>query len=146
MKSVIKGTGYILAHTPDMVHAHNGTTQTTERIVNPDSEYLKELPAPIRSYRAGAGLLSQPGLYREQDAGGSGGRSSSRSGARRARSAPSADRYGKYGQMMPQEEFCLLMQACDVFELVELDKRVCGEVQAAAGGQPADGRDDSWPG
>ena len=40
MNSVIKGTGYALVHTPDMV-LHNGTTQTTEMIVNPDSEYLK---------------------------------------------------------------------------------------------------------
>ena len=40
MNSVIKGTGYVLVHTPDMV-LHNGTTQTTERIVNPESEYLK---------------------------------------------------------------------------------------------------------
>ena len=37
MNSVIKGTGYVLVHTPDMV-LHNGTTQTTERIVNPESE------------------------------------------------------------------------------------------------------------
>ena len=43
MKSVIRGAGYFLAHTPDMV-LHNGTTQTTERIVNPDGEYLKALP------------------------------------------------------------------------------------------------------
>ena len=49
MKSVIKGAGYILVHTPDMV-LYNGTTQTTERIVNPDSEYLKELPSHIRSF------------------------------------------------------------------------------------------------
>ena len=49
MKSVIKGAGYILVHTPDMV-IHNGTTQTTERIVNPESEYLKELPNCLRSY------------------------------------------------------------------------------------------------
>lgn len=49
MKSVIKGAGYILVHTPDMV-LHNGTTQTTERIVNPESEYLKELPSHIRSF------------------------------------------------------------------------------------------------
>ena len=42
MNSVIKGASYILAHTPEMV-IHNGTTQTTERIVNPESEYLKEL-------------------------------------------------------------------------------------------------------
>ena len=49
MKSVIKGTGYVLAHTPDMV-IYNGTTQTTERVVNPDGEYLKELPKHLRSY------------------------------------------------------------------------------------------------
>ena len=30
------------------------------------------------------------------------------------------ERYGKFGQMMPQNEFLLLMQACDVFDLVEL--------------------------
>ena len=44
-----KAPGYILVHTPDMV-LHNGTTQTTERIVNPDGEYLKELPSHIRSF------------------------------------------------------------------------------------------------
>ena len=49
MNSVIKGASYVLAHTPDMV-LYNGTTQTTERIVNPDSEYLKEVPQHLRSY------------------------------------------------------------------------------------------------
>ena len=47
--AVIKGASYILAATPDMV-LHNGTTQTTEMVVNPDSEYLKELPNHLRSY------------------------------------------------------------------------------------------------
>ena len=49
MNSVIKGASYVLAHTPDMV-LYNGTTQTTERIVNPDSEYLKEVPEHLRTY------------------------------------------------------------------------------------------------
>ena len=49
MKSVIKGAGYILCHVPDMV-LHNGTTQTTEMIVNPEGDYLKELPSHIRSW------------------------------------------------------------------------------------------------
>ena len=49
MNSVIKGASYILVHTPDMV-LYNGTTQTTERIVNPESEYLKEVPEKLRSY------------------------------------------------------------------------------------------------
>ena len=46
---VIKGASYTLAITPDMV-LHNGTTQTTEMVVNPDSEYLKELPSHLRSF------------------------------------------------------------------------------------------------
>lgn len=50
MNSIIKGASYILAHTPEMV-VHNGTTQTTERIVNPESEYLKELRGHLRSYK-----------------------------------------------------------------------------------------------
>ena len=44
---VIKGTSYTLAATPDMV-IYNGTTQTTERVVNPDSGYLVELPGHLR--------------------------------------------------------------------------------------------------
>ena len=47
--AVIKGASYILAAAPDMV-LHNGTTQTTEMVVNPESEYLKELPNHLRSF------------------------------------------------------------------------------------------------
>ena len=116
MNSVIKGTGYALVHTPDMV-LHNGTTQTTEMIVNPDSEYLKELPSHIRSYEQAVAyypnqayignitpdeLAKIPMPWNEQE-------------------CPLTSRYGKFGQIMPQEEFLLLMQACDVFDLVELD-------------------------
>ena len=49
MNSVIKGTSYVLVHTPDMV-LYNGTTQTTERIVNPESEYLGEVQKNLRTY------------------------------------------------------------------------------------------------
>ena len=49
MNSVIKGASYVLVHTPDMV-LYNGTTQTTEKAVNPESDYLKELPEHLRSY------------------------------------------------------------------------------------------------
>ena len=42
MNSVIKGASYVLAHTPQMVF-YNGTTQTTEKVVNPESEYLLSL-------------------------------------------------------------------------------------------------------
>ena len=117
MKAVIKGAGYILAHAPDMV-LHNGTTQTTERIVNPESEYLKELPNHIRSFdqvlsywpnqvyignKTPDELTAVPQPWCDK-------------------TCDVSERYGRFGQMMPQEEFLLLMQACDVFDLVKLDK------------------------
>ena len=117
LKSVIKGASYILAHTPDMV-LWNGTTQTTERIVNPESEYLKELPAHIRTFdqalaywpnqvyignKTPEELAQIPQPWYDK-------------------TCEVNARYGKFGQMMPQEEFLLLMQACDVFDLVKLDR------------------------
>ena len=131
MKSVIKGAGYILVHTPDMV-LHNGTTQTTERIVNPDGEYLKELPSHIRSFDQALSYwpnqvyignktpdelaaVEQPWCDKVCDVN---------------------DRYGKFGQIMPQEEFLLLMQACDVFGLVKLEQGFVEAHKSHAGRQP----------
>ena len=125
MKSVLKGAGYILVHTPDMV-LHNGTTQTTERIVNPDGDYLKDLPSHLRKYEDvvrywpnqvyignktpdDLAAVEQPWFDKTCDV---------------------TDRYGKFGQIMPQEEFLLLMQACDVFDLVLLDKDFVAENKA----------------
>ena len=131
MKAVIKGAGYILAHTPDMV-LQNGTTQTTERIVNPESEYLKELPSHIRDWNTvlsywpnqvyignktpdDLAAIPQPWCDKTCDVN---------------------DRYGRYGQMMPQEEFLLLMQACDVFSLVKLEKSFVDTHKAAFAANP----------
>ena len=117
MNSVLKAAGYILAHTPDMV-IHNGTTQTTERVVNPESEYLKVLKNHIRSYdevvkyppnQAYIGNITPTQLkeyampwYDKETL--------------------DASRYGKFGDIMKQEEFIGLMQICDVFDLVKLEK------------------------
>ena len=117
MKSVIKGTGYVLVHTPDMV-IENGATQTTERVVNPEGEYLKALPNHIRSWdqvleywpnqvyignKTPNDLKDLPEPWFDKP-------------------CEIKDRYGKYGQMMPQDEFYLLMQVSDVFDLVDLEK------------------------
>ena len=117
MNSVIKGASYVLVHTPDMV-LYNGTTQTTERVVNPDSEYLKAVPEHLRSYEEAVSywpnqtyignahpdeLAAVEFPYYDKKKEG-------------------AKRYGKYGEIMPEEEFMLLVQACDMFEVVRLDK------------------------
>jgi len=117
MNSVLKAAGYILAHTPDMV-IHNGTTQTTERVVNPDSEYLKVLKDHLRTYdevvkyppnQAYIGNITPDEL-------------SKYAMPWHDKEAPDASKYGKFGEIMPQEEFLGLMQICDVFDLVKLEK------------------------
>ena len=97
---VIKGASYTLAITPDMV-LHNGTTQTTEMVVNPDSEYLKELPSHLRSFEDAVSYIPNQvyiGNAKPADLA--------------ATEFPfydkkweNASRDGKFGQIMPQDEF-----------------------------------------
>ncbi|WP_026477799.1 glycine/sarcosine/betaine reductase complex component C subunit beta, partial [Alkaliphilus transvaalensis] len=122
--SVVKGGGYVLIHTPDMI-THNGTTQTTERLVNPDSEYLKKLPNYYRSFEE---VISYPpnqayiGTIKPEDL--------------RNYEMPwykqkveGATRTGKHGEIMPQDEFIALIKMVDVFDLVKLDKEFTGMVK-----------------
>lgn len=123
--AVIKGASYILAATPDMV-LHNGTTQTTEMIVNPESEYLKELPNHLRSYEDVLSYIPNQVYI---------GNMTNKELAETEfpffdKKAPKAERYGKYGEIMPQDEFIGLMQICDVFDLVKLEAGFAQEVKA----------------
>ncbi len=117
MNSVIKGASYVLAHTPQMV-VYNGTTQTTERIVNPESEYLKELESHLRSYEDCVNYWPNQvyiGNATPEDLAGV-------EFPYYDKVKEGAQRYGKYGEIMPEEEFILLVQACDQFEVVKIDK------------------------
>ena len=114
---VLKGAAYALINAPDMI-VHNGATQTTERIVNPDSEYLKELPAHIRSYEQVLNYAPNQvyiGNMKPQD-------------LRKYqmpwydKGAEKAERFGKFGEIMPQDEFILMMKMADAFELVMIEK------------------------
>lgn len=127
---VLKGASYTLAITPDMV-IHNGTTQTTEMIVNPDSEYLKELPGHLRSFEDAVSYIPNQvyiGNAKPADLA--------------ATEFPfydkkweNASREGKYGQIMPQDEFYGLMQICDVFDLVQLEKAFAQDVKTKLAAQ-----------
>ena len=117
MNSVIKGASYVLAHTPQMIY-HNGTTQTTERVVNPESEYLKAIDSHLRTYEEVVNYWpnqvyignAHPDELAEVEF------------PYYDKVKEGAERYGKYGEIMPEEEFLLLVQAVDVFEVVKLDK------------------------
>lgn len=124
MSAVIKGSGYVLVHTPDMV-MQNGTTQTTEKIVNPNSDYLKAVPKHLRSYDDAVAYLPNQiyiGAASPSDL----------EGVETPffdKPKKDAKRFGQFGEIMPQDEFLLLVQACDVFDVVKLDKKFVSDVK-----------------
>ncbi len=131
MNSVIKGAGYVLAHTPDLM-LHNGSTQTTEIVVNPESEYLKEMRNHVRPFeqvvdywpnQVYIGNATPDQLAKVEF-------------PYYDKSMEGADRYGKFGEIMPEAEFYLLTQACDVFEVFHMDKEFVAAHKAELAADP----------
>lgn len=122
-KAVLKNASYVLIHTPDMI-VNNGTTCQVERQVAPDSEFLKEVSKHIRSYEDVVSYLpnqvyignrkpveldgfTQPWFQHKDE---------------------NAKRYGKFGEIMPQDEFIALVKISDAFDLVKLNKEFTASV------------------
>ncbi len=118
MSSVgIKGYSYCLNHTPEL-GLHYGNTPYVERMTKGETEFLSELPkhlqaygeavsyAPNQAYIGGITLdeyEAQPQPWYENR-------------------MADAMRYGKYGEIMPEDEFLGLIDICDVFDLIWLEK------------------------
>lgn len=117
-KAVIKNAAYTLIHAPEMVMTQ-GTTQTTEKITNPDSEYLKKVPSNLRTYEEAVnyasaqtyiGNMTPEELVKVEvdnlalgvDVNGK--------------------RDGKFGEILPEIEFIALIKICDAFDLVLLEE------------------------
>ncbi|KDR93732.1 glycine/sarcosine/betaine reductase complex component C subunit beta [Peptoclostridium litorale] len=133
---VLKGAGYVLVHTPDMI-MHNGTTQTTEKIVNPNSEYLKEMPNHLRSFedvvayapnQAYIGSMTPDELSKVE-----------MPWWTADKKVEGADRFGKLGEIMPQDEFLGMMSASDVFDLVLLEGSFAEAAKAKLAAHPVIG-------
>ena len=138
MNSVIKKVAYTLTHAPDLL-VHGGTTQLTERITNPDSDYLKALPENLQKFedivkyapnQVYIGGMSPEGLvdvaqpwYQNPMAG--------------------ADRFGEFGEIMPQEELYGLIDICDSFELCLLEEGFAVDVKAKLAAHPIIGKNES---
>ena len=114
--AVLKGTSYILCAVPDLLKRY-GSTQIAEKITNPQSEYLRNLDKHLRDYDQILEYLpnqvyignQNPSALKEIDF------PWYKHKARKAR-------YGKFGEIMPQDEFYGLMQIVDVFDLVVLEE------------------------
>jgi betaine reductase len=115
---VVKGAAYALIQATDML-VHHGTTQTSERRKNPESEHLQKLSEHLRSFGQAVAyppnqvyignmtpdeLKNYPRPWYEHQVAGAG-------------------RDGKYGEIMPEDEFLGLMKIVDVFDLVVLEEQ-----------------------
>ncbi|MGL4730845.1 MAG: glycine/sarcosine/betaine reductase complex component C subunit beta [Clostridium sp.] len=121
---VLKKASYILVNTPDMV-IHNGTTQTSERHTNPDSEYLKVLKDHLRPFEevmAYAPNQAYIGNLTPEQLG-------EMPRPWFGKNLENANRFGKFGEVMPQDEFYGLMKISDVFDLVLLEESFANGVK-----------------
>ncbi len=122
--AVIKAAGYVLVHTQDMI-MHNGTTQTIEKLSNPDSDYLKKVPEHLRTFEEVVkyppnqtyignmtpdelASIDMPWVNKPIEA---------------------ASRFGKFGEIMPQIEFIAMLKCADVFDLVRMEEKFLKEVK-----------------
>ena len=129
--AVVKGTSYVLIHTPDMI-MHNGTTQITERLANPNSEYLKDLPKHLRKYEE---VVNYPpnqvyigGLKPEE--------LKKYEMPWYKKKVEGAQRFGPFGEIMPQDEFLALMKIVDAFDLVKLEEAFTKKMKERLGKHP----------
>ncbi|ATW27359.1 glycine/sarcosine/betaine reductase complex component C subunit beta [Candidatus Formimonas warabiya] len=121
---VVKGAAYALIQATDML-MHQGTTQTSERRKNPESEHLQKLPEHLRSFEEAVNYPPNQiyiGNMTPNDLKGI---------ARPWYQAPvsGASRTGKYGEIMPEDEFLGLMKIVDAFDLVVLEEQFQANVR-----------------
>lgn len=116
-KVAVKATSYCLNFAPEMGF-HYGNTPYMERSSKPDSDFLKELGKRENSFDTAcryAPNLTYIGAMTTDEL------------AERPKPwfdnlTDKAERFGKYGEIMPEDEFIALMDICDVFELIWLEK------------------------
>lgn len=128
---VIKGTAYALIYTPSLL-VHMGTTQTGEKHTNPNSEYLKQVPQHLRSYEECINYAPNQVFIGNQ-----------RPEFLKTVPMPwwqnpmtGATREGKYGEIMPEDEFIGMIKMSDSFDLVLLEEGFYAEISAKLAQHP----------
>jgi len=122
-RAAIKGTAYCLNYASEL-GCYYGNTPYTERVEHGESEFIQKLPPKIQSYEAAASYppnLAYIGAMSVEEL--------------EASAQPwythlkDLSRFGKYGEIMPEDEFIGLMDLCDVFDLIWLEKTFAAEVR-----------------
>ncbi|MCF4113801.1 MULTISPECIES: glycine/sarcosine/betaine reductase complex component C subunit beta [Dethiosulfovibrio] len=120
----IKGSAYCLQHTPEL-GLHYGNTPHVERHSHGETDYLKKLPEHAQSFEEAkdyAPNMAYIGTLPLEDL-------ENQAKPMYENRLSGADRYGKFGEIMPEDEFIGLMDICDVFDLVWLEKDFAASVK-----------------
>ena len=115
--AAIKAGAYSLNHTPELGLWY-GNTPYEERAAHPDSEFLKNLPSHVQNYDEAsryAPNLTYIGAMEIEDL-------ETKQQPWHVNLETEAKRYGKYGEIMPEDETLALIDLCDVFDLIWLSE------------------------
>lgn len=121
----VKATAYCLGHTPE-IGLRYGTTPHQEHAANPESEFLAGLARLAQPYEVVcryAPNLTYIGAMSPEEL-------KNRTKPYLAHPADAPARFGRFGEIMPEDEFIGLMDICDVFDLVWLEKSFAAGVKA----------------
>ncbi|MEG1798552.1 MAG: glycine reductase, partial [Synergistaceae bacterium] len=122
--AAIKAAAYSLNHTPELA-LHYGNTPFVERETHPDSEFLAALPKHVQDYESAAKYapnLTYIGAMSIEEF-------ETRQQPWHTNLEPAVLRFGKYGEIMPEDETIAFLDACDVFDLVWLEKGFAASVK-----------------
>lgn len=129
--AAVKAAAYSLNHTPELALRY-GNTPFVERETHPDSEFLKELPKFEQNYNEAsryAPNLTYIGAMEIEEF-------ETRQQPWYKNLEPAEIRYGKYGEIMPEDETLAFMDICDVFDLIWLEKGFAAEVKEKVAKHP----------
>ena len=122
--AAVKSCSNCLVYAPEMAF-HYGNTPYMERLAKPDSEFLAALPKAVQSYEdacryapnlAFIGAISVDELN-----------SKPQPWLQNLEAQPIRD--GKFGEIMPEDEFLGLMDMSDVFDLIWLSEEFAAQVK-----------------
>ncbi|MDL2259864.1 DUF5940 domain-containing protein [Deltaproteobacteria bacterium OttesenSCG-928-K17] len=122
--AAVKSCSNCLVHAPEMAF-HYGNTPYMERLAKPDSEFLAGLPKAVQSYEDAcryAPNLAFIGAISVEEL-----QAKTQPWLENLEAAPVRD--GKFGEIMPEDEFLALMDMSDVFDLIWLSEDFAAKVK-----------------
>ncbi|GAB6137200.1 glycine/sarcosine/betaine reductase complex component C subunit beta [Halanaerobaculum tunisiense] len=123
-EAVLKGSSYVLVHAANTLLQH-GSTQTSERAQNSDSEYLAKAPEFLRSYEDVVGYgpnQSYIGNISVEDL-------DEIERPWYENTVEDAKRFSDWGEIMPEDEFYGLLKIADSFDLVKLTEEFALDIK-----------------